>query len=233
MTENTQIGSPEILIRLATCIADHIRSKDQTDPAHQTLATAMADHLDRIGSSKSKLGRPSPRIVRGLRHAPTVFAQPCVHGLSALTQAALAAFGHVNWSEFYAEDDWSRPFLKDFANGEGVGPDGVLIRNDVILGLFIMGPNTLYPAHAHPASEFYIVISGEAEFQVGADFPYILRAPGDLILHRENEAHSIRTRDKPLFAVFGWSGAISEASWYSDDMTSSSATVRHPTIAKA
>lgn len=232
MTDTEQTGAAEVLIHLASRAAAHIRSKHHVNSAHQMIADTMIKRLECAGNHSAKLRRPSRRIVRGLRHAPTVFAQCCADNLSTLTGAALAAFGHVNWAEYYAEDDWSRPFLPDFANGEGIGPDGVLIHDEIILGLFVLGPDTVYPPHAHPAAEAYIVISGEAEFQVGADARHSSKKPGDLILHRENEPHAIRTHDKPLFAIYVWSGAISERSWYSDDMANPTAKVRYPTIKK-
>ena len=50
----------------------------------------------------------------------------------------------------------------------GIGPDGRLWHDEVILGLFVLGPHTVYPPHAHPAEEFYVVLSGAPEWQVGA-----------------------------------------------------------------
>ncbi|KAB7615324.1 cupin domain-containing protein [Amylibacter sp. SFDW26] len=213
MIGDVDYNAATILNHLADVTAAHIRRHLQTTN-HKVLAETMAENLDRVCYQTPKLEHHCPRIVRGLRHAQTVFALPVAQGHKNLTQSALAAFAHVNWSEYYAENDWTRPFLADFASGEGIGPNGVLLCDDLILGLFILGPNTLYPSHAHPAEEFYIVLSGEAKFQAGVDGPYTQRSSGDLIIHRENEAHAIWTNDKPLFAVYGWIGAISEPSWH-------------------
>lgn len=39
----------------------------------------------------------------------------------------------------------------------------------MILTLFMHGPNTSYPAHAHPAEENYLILSGVPTFQIESD----------------------------------------------------------------
>ncbi len=169
------------------------------------------------------------RATRGLAHASAVLG--AMNG--GLGAAARAAFGFVNWTEFYAEDDWSRPFLDRFANGEGIGPDGMLVSEELILGLFILGPGAFYPAHAHPAEEFYIVLSGTPSFQVGAGSEFLARPPGSAVLHQSDQSHAIQAGETPLFAVFGWRGEIDAPSWYRADMTDPESPLFRPTIRKA
>ena len=170
--------------------------------------------------------------VRGLKHAALVLDRPPAKGLRALDAAARDAFGHVRWSEFYAPDDWSSNFLEAFANGEGIGPDGRIRSDRVILGLFVLGPDTLYPPHAHPAEEFYISLSGDPRFQIGADSDFEPLRDGEVAWHQSNVSHAIQTGAQPFFAVFGWRGRIAEKSWYREDMRDEQSRIRHPTIAK-
>lgn len=170
--------------------------------------------------------------VRGLKHGPLVLDRPPANGLGALHTAARDAFGHVRWSEFYEPDEWSSDFLDAFANGEGIGPDGRIRSDRVILGLFVLGPNTLYPPHAHPAEEFYISLSGAPRFQIGADNDFEPLRDGEVAWHQSNVSHAIQTGAQPFFTVFGWRGRIAEKSWYREDMRDEQSKIRHPTIAK-
>ncbi|MGD9294488.1 MAG: dimethylsulfonioproprionate lyase family protein [Roseobacter sp.] len=144
---------------------------------HLEQATAMGDDvavrdgficdLTALPANLAPSAAPCPPV-RGLRYA----AQAMGSDPAPVAMAARSAFGHMRWTEFYAEDDWSRSFVADFANGEGIGPDGRLMCDTIILGLFIMGPQTTYPLHAHPAQEFYLVLSGQPAFQVGIGSAY-------------------------------------------------------------
>ncbi len=170
--------------------------------------------------------------VRALRFAPQLIGIQGNSKLASLYEASRKAFGFVRWTEFYEEDNWSRSFLSNFANGEGVGPDGRLYDENLILGLFIFGPNSHYPAHAHPAEEFYLILSGEPTWQIGADTPYETQKPGDVMIHCKNESHSFRTGDEPLFCVFGWRGEINAKSWYRNNMNDETEELKYATIKK-
>ncbi|WP_269586128.1 dimethylsulfonioproprionate lyase family protein [Roseibium sp. Sym1] len=222
----------KVLTELARVTAIHLRGMSGGTDPDRNLARQMAHDLEKALGDLHARALGGRRSVRGLRFAPQVFSHPAASGMQDLHDAALDAFSCVNWTEFYDEDDWSRPFLSAFANGEGIGPDGVLQNSEVILGLFLQGPDTTYPVHAHPATEFYIPVTGQAEFQVGDDRPFVLKRPGDISLHHRNDMHSIRTGEQPLFAVFGWFGEISKPSWYLPDTPEDVTEKRYPTIAK-
>lgn len=171
--------------------------------------------------------------VLALRFAPMIIGNQGQDELTSLFNASRKAFGFVRWTEFYAEDSWSSSFLPNFANGEGIGKDGRLYNENIILGLFIFGPNSHYPAHAHPAEEFYIILSGNAEWQIGTNTPYLVKEPGDIMIHQNNESHSFQTGDDTLFCVFGWRGEISARSWYRNNMNDESETVKFASIKKS
>ena len=76
------------------------------------------------------------------------------------------------------------------------------------MGLYLQAPEeTFYPAHAHDAEEFYLVVSGAALWQAGTD-DFRPAAPGSLIHHRSGEAHATHTKSEPLLALWGWLGDI-------------------------
>ncbi len=204
----------EPLNQLARATSEHLRQISYENNEDAALARNFADDLKRVANAslEPQYGQGAP--VRALKFAPIVFDTAHENEISELMSLASSAFGLVRWTEFYAEDDWSRNFLPCFACGEGIGPDGRLRDNKINFGLFLFGPNTVYPPHAHPAEEFYLVLSGDPEFQVGARNPYLIQNPGSVVLHHSKVSHSIRMSDHPFFGIFGWRGSIAPAATF-------------------
>ncbi|WP_419904858.1 dimethylsulfonioproprionate lyase family protein [Kiloniella sp.] len=89
--------------------------------------------------------------------------------------------------------------------------------NNILCGLFYLGPNQLYPEHKHPAVELYVVLSGKADWKRGRK-DWQSRDPGEYFFHASNQPHAMRTNDEPLLALWAWSGDIGEwASWVEEE----------------
>jgi hypothetical protein len=101
-----------------------------------------------------------------------------------------------------------RPDMPDLGNqmgwGEILGPEAPFHDDHFCYGFTLLGKNTFYPAHYHPATELYVVLSGHAEWTL--DGVSKVRNPGEFILHPSNHVHSMRTSDEPLLALYTWSG---------------------------
>ncbi len=221
------------LYNLAELSRNHLRNTEISRNADSKLARAFADDLDSALQNELPEQTFEKRSVKGLKHAPEVLGARVASDLFELHLAARNAFDYVRWTEFYKEDSWSKPFLNELANGEGIGPDGSLCHLSTILGLFILGPDTTYPAHAHPAEEFYIVLNGNPQFKVGVNSEFETKQPGEIVLHHSDISHSIRSSNTPFFAIFGWRGEIDARSWYRNDMSDPKEPKRHPTIRKS
>jgi quercetin dioxygenase-like cupin family protein len=98
------------------------------------------------------------------------------------------------------------------AFAELIGPDGPLEAPDCRVGFTVMAEATTYPLHYHPAVELYWVIAGNAQWQTPTSDRIV--PPGDLVLHRSNEPHAMRTFDEPLLALWGWTGEIDAPAIY-------------------
>lgn len=97
------------------------------------------------------------------------------------------------------------PDLGDrIAFAEIIGPDAPFPSHSVCLGLTLIGPGTLYPAHKHPAVELYHVVSGTAEWTAGSITR--LQPPGAFIVHPSNIVHAMRTHEEALLAIYTWTG---------------------------
>ncbi|MGF1529027.1 MAG: dimethylsulfonioproprionate lyase family protein [Candidatus Competibacterales bacterium] len=208
-----------------------LQTAASANPAEAETLLAFANDLEALPQGLPFNPRPSSPV-RGLRFlaeaahlAQRAFPGPLTHG-------AREAAGWARWTEFYREDPWSAPFLDRFAMGEIVGPTGSWLCNDVIVGLFVFGPELDYPPHAHPAEEIYIPLNGAPQFQVGVDASHRARLPGEVILHRPDVSHAIRTHAEPVFGLWAWRGAIAEPSWYRTSMGDDAASKRYPPLCK-
>ena len=74
---------------------------------------------------------------------------------------------------------------------------------DFSLGIFMLGPRTLYRDHNHEAPELYLNLSNKSGWRFGAhdwqDFP-----AGSLIWNAAGETHATRVYDEPFISVFVW-----------------------------
>jgi hypothetical protein len=74
------------------------------------------------------------------------------------------------------------------------------------LGVLLLGPNTCYPPHHHPALEIYMPLHGARWLR--GDEGWRDEPPGAVIHHRSHESHATRTGSAPLLALYLWRGEI-------------------------
>ena len=129
------------------------------------------------------------------------------HGSSEtanLLKALKPALPFLPWKYNYEP----RADMPDLGNrmgwGEILGPEAPYHDEHFCFGFTLLGKNTLYPAHYHPATELYVVLSGLAVWTL--DGVSKVRGPGKFILHPSNHVHSMQTKDEPLLALYTWSG---------------------------
>lgn len=85
-----------------------------------------------------------------------------------------------------------------------IGPDACGHHHpDFSLGIFMLGPRTLYRDHNHDAPELYINLSDKSGWRFGAsgwqDF-----VAGSLIWNAAGEPHATRVYGEPFISVFVW-----------------------------
>lgn len=92
-----------------------------------------------------------------------------------------------------------------------VGPDDLWTSAHLAIGLTLIAPNTLYPAHRHPATELYLPLSGTGLWSMGST-DYHPRKPGELIIHHSNVPHATQAQEAPVLALYIWQGDINSPS---------------------
>ena len=85
-----------------------------------------------------------------------------------------------------------------------IGPDACGYHHpDFNLGIFMLGPRTLYRDHNHDAPELYLNLSENSGWRFGTrdwqDYP-----AGSLIWNAAGEPHATRVYDQPFISVFVW-----------------------------
>ena len=106
-------------------------------------------------------------------------------------------------------------FAERFCFVEVMGPTGLLNAENVSFGLYLQYPQTFYPAHNHAAEEYYFLLSGEARWQID-DGDWFSARPLDFIHHEHLQRHAMETSDRPLLAMWAWTGDLGVESYRCD-----------------
>jgi Dimethlysulfonioproprionate lyase len=93
--------------------------------------------------------------------------------------------------------------------GPPAGPPALAAHAGLAFGVLLLGPDTTYPAHVHPAAELYLPL-GRARWSTGGR-PLAERAAGVPIVHVPNEPHATQTAEAPLAALYVWLGELGTA----------------------
>ena len=85
-----------------------------------------------------------------------------------------------------------------------IGPDACgHYHPDFSLGIFMLGPSTLYRDHNHAAPELYVNLSEKSGWRFGTrdwkDYP-----AGSLIWNPSGAPHATRVYEQPFISVFVW-----------------------------
>ncbi len=126
-----------------------------------------------------------------------------------VAQAVLEARGDLKWCRAF--EDWEDPdiqvFTQRFAWCSVIGSHAPIVSDKVEAGFSIQGVDILYPAHAHQAEEFYWIIGGGADWKIGSDPWFAVRA-GDTIHHESGHRHAMHTNQDPLLAFWLWTSHL-------------------------
>jgi mannose-6-phosphate isomerase-like protein (cupin superfamily) len=131
--------------------------------------------------------------------------------LAGLAQSVSGAAATMAWRQTYRPGEMTAGFLDRYGWSEVFGLKGPVAAEKIAGGFLLLGPDTVYPSHAHVAEELYVPLSGSAEWQVG-DSPFRQREPGSAIWHGSGAAHAMRTANAPLLALYLWRGSGLEQS---------------------
>jgi hypothetical protein len=153
-----------------------------------------------------------PQTLPVCRHWEGALARVQPAEVILLAAALRALTPYLAWRQNpgYTADRVGIRFLDNYGYAELVGPAGLLLSDRVAAGVLLLGPDTTYPPHSHPAVEHYLPLSGTALWGVGGS-PPSPRPPGWLIHHPSGVPHEMRTGAEPLLALYLWQGDLDTA----------------------
>lgn len=163
-------------------------------------ADAAAHVFTALKSPGPVTAPPPPSNMPVLRYLEPAFedasAGPGIVPVIATAVAALAPA--LPW---YRRADAARPeFENGHANAQIIGPNGLEVRDDVVIGVSLMAPGIQYPDHQHPPAEVYVVMS-DGEWRQ-EDGPWHRPGRGGLVFNPPNIVHAMRAGDTPLLAIW-------------------------------
>ncbi|MDF2763195.1 MAG: hypothetical protein K0S81_173 [Rhodospirillales bacterium] len=100
----------------------------------------------------------------------------------------------------------SADFLEGYGYAVIAGPGG-LVPASIAIGVLLLAPRMLYPAHAHPAEEAYLVLDGKSRWwREGEEWREGIG--GAAIHHPPRIAHAMQAGEAPLCALYLWRGDL-------------------------
>jgi hypothetical protein len=105
-------------------------------------------------------------------------------------------------------------FLAGYGYTEIAGPAGLVAAPGLSLGILLLAPAMLYPAHRHPAEEIYLPLQ-PALWQHGDAGLWRRQPSGAVIHHPSMLVHAMRTDAAALPALYLWRGDLATPAAFS------------------
>jgi hypothetical protein len=106
---------------------------------------------------------PQPASLAVTEYLP-IMAQQAPTATRSLVAGLCVLAPSLSWRQTYCAEMIGTDFLANYGWCELAGPNGVIVADDLSVGLLLLGPDTVYPLHSHSAVETYLPLSGSAEW---------------------------------------------------------------------
>ena len=139
-----------------------------------------------------------PEVLQQLSHtnavSPLVLPEHCqniVHKIVALAPV-------LPWYQRPVANNSG--FMAGHCNAQIIGPQGLEVRQDLMVGVTLMQPNIVYPEHQHEPEELYLVL-GKGRWRQGKG-DWHTPSLGGLVYNPSNVMHSMKSLDQPFMALW-------------------------------
>jgi hypothetical protein len=185
---------------------NHIAQPLQTffDNLAPMLPADFAAPVRAIDAGKANIEKSGSGDLPVRRYWPAVMAKG---GKFIDPLASLAPYYRWVQTSNYVASPPNPTFLPNYGYVVLAGPGGLVESTELALGFLLLGPETHYPSHQHPAVEIYVVAAGTAEWRKGDD-PWRVEPVGSVIRHETMMPHATRTLAEPLLAIYIWQGDL-------------------------
>jgi hypothetical protein len=189
------------------CLAAVMARLAQGGPAPARSFASEVAALRKNGAPASAASPPAGESLPVLRHWPVALA-----GAAALDAALGTALAELSpllaWRQNpnYVRRPPGPKFLDGYGYAVIAGPGG-LVPAEIAIGVLLLAPSVLYPAHAHPAEEVYLALDLDSRWwREGEDWRE--GVGGAAIHHPPHVAHAMQAGSAPLCAVYLWRGDL-------------------------
>lgn len=98
-------------------------------------------------------------------------------------------------------------FYEKYACVELIGPEAMLLSDEIRAGFLLLDEDLSYPEHNHEALEIYHVLNnGDSLWQKGKGADFVEIQAGNGVFHESFESHAMKTRKQGLLALYTWTG---------------------------
>jgi hypothetical protein len=155
--------------------------------------------IDRLGTYEdidlqAHKENPLSDLLPQIQHASRSLFEPCQNMVNSIIDLA----GALPW---YQRPVANNPeFMAGHVNAQIIGPDGLEVRHDLIVGVTLMRPNIDYPDHQHEPEELYLVLS-EGYWRQN-NTPWHTPGLGGLVYNPSNVFHGMKSLSTPLIALW-------------------------------
>jgi len=210
------------LSRFLHCFANVLDRDDQP------VARSHAEHLRLLQSGLSTLQDvPAARVPVQSRCEAELQAYAADCELARALADLMPAI-HLTRSESYLAAPPSADFGNNYGYGVICGPDSgppALMKDaHISFGLMLLGPDTHYPLHSHPADEIYYTVTGPSSWRTGDD-AWSSRKAGEIIHHPSWIPHATLAGDRPLVLLYVWQGDLETDAAFTPDRMASDSTL--------
>ena len=179
---------------------------------HRAVMRGVDMTLDKLAAMDLSNERLIDIPPQGTRHDEVL--KNAIDGVVAPELQEIATCLKAAKDDLVWREDNSQFYLSNADLGEGykkcnlhtllIGPDACGHHHpDFSLGIFMLGPRTLYRDHNHDAPELYLNLSEKSGWRFGTHEWKDLPA-GSFIWNAAGKTHATRVYDQPFISVFVW-----------------------------
>ncbi len=163
----------------------------------------VRESVSRVLECDGYLLNPVPVGKPVVDHLPRALELGASGPLAQLARTVGRVATRLVWAHGY--DKMPRSLARRYAFTEILGPSGPIFSENVIIGLVLFAPGTVYPQHSHQQiEESYVSVAGAWSENDAAVY-----AQGSLILNRPGDLHRITVGDRdPCLLVYAWLGTL-------------------------
>jgi len=173
-----------------------LQRTNDIDSSGSTTLQSVIKRLGTPGNVKNRASQANPLadLLPQIKQANATLPLMCQNMVDNVIELA----DHLPWYQRPVANN--QGFMASHVNAQIIGPEGLEVRQDLIVGVTLMRPNIDYPDHHHEPEEIYLVLSDGRWRQDNGDW----HTPGlgGLVYNSSDLMHGMKSVNTPLLAIW-------------------------------